>query len=94
MGLLFLTWVDVMTFVGSFGLFFTLFLLFLKFLPMISISEVKSVMDIADPHHYEPHSKEKHKMKLVGYLCQVENPYELLELSKKVKDSGYTRFDT
>ncbi len=33
-------------------------------------------------------------MKLVGYLCQVENPYELLELSKKVKDSGYTRFDT
>ena len=33
-------------------------------------------------------------MKLVGYLCQVENPYELLELSKKVKNSGYTRFDT
>ncbi|MEK9727807.1 MAG: NrfD/PsrC family molybdoenzyme membrane anchor subunit, partial [Candidatus Margulisiibacteriota bacterium] len=42
------TWVDIMTFVGSFGLFFFLFLLFLKFLPMISISEVKAVMDIAD----------------------------------------------
>ncbi|MGC6367681.1 MAG: NrfD/PsrC family molybdoenzyme membrane anchor subunit [Candidatus Marinamargulisbacteria bacterium] len=47
------TYVDVLTFVGSFGLFFTLFLLFLKYLPMISISEVKGVMDIADPHHYD-----------------------------------------
>ena len=49
------TWVDVLTFVGSFGLFFTLFLLFLKFLPMISISEVKGVMAIADPHYYDDH---------------------------------------
>ncbi len=55
------TWVDILTFVGSFGLFFFLFLLFLKFLPMISISEVKAVMDIADPHHYESHDeKEAH----------------------------------
>ncbi len=53
------TWVDVLTFVGSFGLFFTLFLLFLKFLPMVSISEVKGVMDIADPHYYDS-NEEKH----------------------------------
>jgi molybdopterin-containing oxidoreductase family membrane subunit len=45
------TWVDVMTFVGSFGLFFTLFLLFMRFLPMIAISEVKGVTPQADPHH-------------------------------------------
>jgi molybdopterin-containing oxidoreductase family membrane subunit len=38
------TWVDVLTFVGSFGLFFTLFLLFVRFLPMIALSEVKGVM--------------------------------------------------
>ncbi len=50
------TWVDVATFVGSFGLFFTLFLLFLKFLPMIAISEVKGVMPQADPHHSEAHN--------------------------------------
>lgn len=43
---------DMLTFVGSFGLFFTLFLLFLRFLPMIAISEVKGVMPEADPHHY------------------------------------------
>jgi len=47
------TFVDVLTFVGSFGLFFTLFLLFLKFLPMISIAEVKGVMPQASAHHHE-----------------------------------------
>ncbi len=45
------TWVDVMTFVGSFGLFGTLFLLFCRYLPMISIAEVKAAMPQADPHH-------------------------------------------
>ncbi len=47
------TWVDVCTFIGSFGLFFTLFLLFLRFLPMMSISEIKGIMPEADPHHQE-----------------------------------------
>jgi Ni/Fe-hydrogenase subunit HybB-like protein len=45
------TWVDVCTFIGTFGLFFTMFLLFLRFLPMIAISEVKGVTPQADPHH-------------------------------------------
>lgn len=49
------TWVDILTFVGSFGLFFFLFLLFLKFLPMISITEVKGVLPEADPHHGDDH---------------------------------------
>ena len=42
--------VDVTTFVGTFGLFFTLFLLFVRFLPMIAVSEVKGVLPQADPH--------------------------------------------
>jgi molybdopterin-containing oxidoreductase family membrane subunit len=45
------TWVDVTTFLGTFGLFFSLFLLFMRFLPMIAISEVKGVIPQADPHH-------------------------------------------
>jgi Ni/Fe-hydrogenase subunit HybB-like protein len=45
------TWVDICTFIGTFGLFFTMFLLFLRFLPMIAISEVKGVTPQADPHH-------------------------------------------
>ena len=45
------TWVDIWTFVGSFGMFMMLFLLFLRFLPVIAISEVKGVTPQADPHH-------------------------------------------
>ena len=45
------TWVDIWTFVGTFGLFMTLFLLFMRFLPVIAISEVKGVTPQADPHH-------------------------------------------
>ncbi len=45
------TWVDALTYLGTFGLFFTMFLLFMRFLPMIAISEVKGVIPQADPHH-------------------------------------------
>jgi len=45
------TWVDIFTFVGTFGLFMTLFLLFMRYLPVIAISEVKGVTPQADPHH-------------------------------------------
>ena len=38
------TLVDILMFVGSFGLFFTLFLLFCRFLPMVAMAEVKSVL--------------------------------------------------
>ncbi|MBI5217039.1 MAG: polysulfide reductase NrfD [Ignavibacteriae bacterium] len=38
------TSIEVATFIGSFGLFFTLFLLFARLLPMISIGEVKAVL--------------------------------------------------
>ena len=43
---------DMLTFIGSFGLFFTFFLLFLRFLPMVALSEVKGVLPEADPHFY------------------------------------------
>lgn len=44
------TWVDVLTFLGSFGLFMTFFLLFIRFLPVLAIAEIKAIMPIADPH--------------------------------------------
>jgi len=46
------TWVDIWTFVGTFGLFLTLFLLFIRFLPMICMFEVKAVLPEADPHYH------------------------------------------
>ena len=45
------TWVDVCTYLGTFGLFFTMFLLFLRYVPMIAVAEVKAVTPYADPHH-------------------------------------------
>jgi molybdopterin-containing oxidoreductase family membrane subunit len=45
------SWVEVLTLVGSFGLFFTLFLLFLRFLPMVAMAEVKAIMPA--PHDPE-----------------------------------------
>ncbi|RMF62933.1 MAG: hydrogenase [Bacteroidetes bacterium] len=49
------TWVDISTFIGSFGLFFTLFLIFLRFVPMVAMAEVKMVLPQADPHFYDGH---------------------------------------
>ncbi|MEX0594087.1 MAG: NrfD/PsrC family molybdoenzyme membrane anchor subunit [Balneolaceae bacterium] len=44
---------DVLTYVGTFGLFFTNFLLFLRFLPMVAVAEIKAVTPQADPHNYD-----------------------------------------
>jgi len=51
------TYVDVLTFVGSLGIFMTLFMLFMRFLPMLALSEVKNVMPQADPHKPEGGAK-------------------------------------
>ncbi len=50
-GTFFPSWVDICTYIGTFGLFLTMFLLFIRFLPMIAISEVKGVIPQSDPHH-------------------------------------------
>jgi molybdopterin-containing oxidoreductase family membrane subunit len=44
------TIIDVATFTGTIGVFFTLFLLFMRWLPMVSMTEVKGTMPQADPH--------------------------------------------
>ena len=36
-GLFIPTWVDIWTFIGTFGIFLSLFLLFIRFLPMIAM---------------------------------------------------------
>jgi Ni/Fe-hydrogenase subunit HybB-like protein len=53
-GVYYPTWVDVMTFAGTFGIFTTLFLLFIRFFPMIAMSEVKTTLPAADPHYHPP----------------------------------------
>jgi Ni/Fe-hydrogenase subunit HybB-like protein len=51
------TYVEVGTFVGSFGLFFTCFLLFCRLLPVIAIAEVKTVLGYARPEGAEGHGR-------------------------------------
>jgi len=47
------TLVDIGTYVGTLGFFFTCFLLFIRWIPMIAIAEVKGTLPQADPHHAE-----------------------------------------
>lgn len=59
------TWVDILTYVGTFGLFFTMFLLFLRFLPMVAIAEIKMELPQAKVEYYnngnsENESADKH----------------------------------
>jgi molybdopterin-containing oxidoreductase family membrane subunit len=56
------SWVEIWTFIGTFGIFLSLFLLFMRFLPMIAMSEIKIVTPEADPHHHS-HSKEPELVK-------------------------------
>ncbi|MCA9299250.1 MAG: polysulfide reductase NrfD [Phycisphaerales bacterium] len=42
--------VDILTFVGSCGIFLTLFLLFMRVAPMFAMAELKAVTPQADPH--------------------------------------------
>jgi molybdopterin-containing oxidoreductase family membrane subunit len=53
-GMFYPTWVDIWTFIGTFGIFLSLFLLFIRYLPMIAMSEVKIVIPEADPHYVSP----------------------------------------
>ncbi len=49
--------VDIATYMGSLGLFFTLFLLFIRWVPMIAMAELKGVLPEASAHH---HAHEAH----------------------------------
>ena len=47
------SWVDIATFVGTFGFFLMNFLLFIRFLPVIAIAEVKGVLPQSNAHFDE-----------------------------------------
>ena len=50
------SYVEVLTLLGSFGLFLTLFLLFCRYLPMVAMAEVKSILP--SQQHREVHEEE------------------------------------
>jgi len=65
--------VDVLTFIGTIGMFLTLFLLFMRFLPCINIAEVKWTKRDADPHFddLEAHTDE-------GTVSEAPYQYEMV----------------
>jgi Ni/Fe-hydrogenase subunit HybB-like protein len=52
------TSIEIATFIGTFGLFFTMFLLFCRFVPVIAIAEIKGVLRPAHGSHaaHDSHS--------------------------------------
>jgi molybdopterin-containing oxidoreductase family membrane subunit len=52
--------VDIMIFVGSFGVFITLFLLFMRFLPVFAMAEIKAILPQASPHAHDDHHGHGH----------------------------------
>jgi molybdopterin-containing oxidoreductase family membrane subunit len=58
------SYVEVLTLMGSFGLFLTLFLLFCRYLPMVAMAEVKSILPSAQPHGEEPEPEKE--LEVVG----------------------------
>ena len=58
------TWVDNLTFIGTFGFFLMNFLLFLRFLPVIAVAEVKGVLPQSNPHYndVEDHGVNEYEM--------------------------------
>ena len=53
------SWVEIWTFVGTFGIFLSLFLLFMRFLPMFCMFEIKLVTPEGDGHK-EPNKEILH----------------------------------
>lgn len=45
------TVIDILTAVGTVGIFFTLFLLFIRFVPIVNMSELKAVLPGSQPSH-------------------------------------------
>ncbi len=102
------TIVDILTFVGTFGVFMTLFLLFLRFVPLIAIAEVKSVIPQGDPEH--PLAKVKDTAstpstmpaiadepslgtKPVGLLAEFETAAEIKHAATQVRNAGHKHWD-
>jgi hypothetical protein len=99
------TWVDVCTFAGSFGLFFTLFLLCLRFLPLVAIAEMKSVAAHVSP--FTSHAREDgapaedDKLGVAatassspyGLLAEFDSPAAVLRAAEKSRGQGLQRWD-
>jgi molybdopterin-containing oxidoreductase family membrane subunit len=102
------TWVEILTFVGSFGIFLTMFLLFIRFLPMVAMSEVKGVMEpdtngLPDSAEHQSQLSTHHSSLIThhspsqhpaaGVIAEFRGPHDLLSAAKQVRRAGYRAFE-
>ncbi len=93
------TWVDILTLVGSFGLFLHLFLLFVRYMPMMAMAEVKAVMHDTGLVQPKPANAEKAEIATAGVenpagaLLEFTDPDAMREAAGKVRDAGYENWD-
>ena len=74
------TLIEILTFAGSFGLFFTLFLLFCRFLPMIAMAEVKGVLHRPEDERVKRAVRD---LRRNGFaVADVQTPYPIHGLEK------------
>jgi hypothetical protein len=96
------TWVDLIQFIGSFGLFFTLLLLFLRFLPMIAMFEVKMLLagsasdtaavreqDTEVERSVDPEATQE----FVGVLARFPSAEKLTDAVTELRQQGYRKLD-
>ncbi|MEL6273767.1 MAG: hydrogenase, partial [Bacteroidota bacterium] len=50
------TWVEIIIFIGTLGLFFTLFLIFTRVAPVVAIAEVKSILKTSGDQYVGEHA--------------------------------------
>jgi len=92
------TWVDILTFVGTIGLFLTLILLFVRFLPMVAAAEVKGVMPSgtgtgeAAGARFDADAQPQ-GAEVAGALAEFSSADGLLAAAKQTRLAGYRRFD-
>jgi len=101
-GLFHPTWVDILTFVGTFGIFTSLFLLFLRFFPVIPMHEIKHILPrtsttpddgAPDEEPYAVPAPVRAAQETAGVVAEFDDEVALKAGAAALRDQGFTRFD-
>ncbi|MHC4940066.1 MAG: quinol:electron acceptor oxidoreductase subunit ActD [Planctomycetota bacterium] len=101
-GLFHATWVDILTFVGTFGIFTSLFLLFLRFFPVIPMHEIKHILPknatspddgAPDEEPYSVPEPVREAQETAGIVAEFPDEDALKKGAMVLRDQGFSRFD-
>ncbi len=88
------TWVEILIFAGSFGIFGTLFLLFLRYVPLVPMSEVKLLRHPPEPEPPPPAPPPPAPEETAGLVAEFGGAEQLKRAAAGLRDAGYRRFET